>query len=624
VARDEEATVNPADATEVAPAPDTPLLDTLSEPSMLRRLDHRQLARLATEIRQFLVRSVSRTGGHLGPNLGLVELTMAVHRTFDSPRDSIVFDTGHQAYVHKLITGRAAAFPTLRQRHGLSGFPSRRESPHDVVENSHASTGLAYADGLAKARRLTGDGDRPVVVVLGDGALTGGMAWEGLNNLGGTQLPVVVVLNDNQRSYDPTVGGVARHLRALRTEPRQPGQSIFEQLGFDYVGPVDGHDLVALEAALETAKQARRPSVVHAVTVKGRGHEPAEQDPVDCYHSIGPASALSATLPPRSWTSVVGEELEALMASDPRVVCLTAAMQAPLGLARIAERFPDRTYDVGIAEQHAVTSAAGLAMAGLHPVVVMHSSFLNRAFDQFLMDVALHGCAVTVVLDRAGITGEDGPSHHGMWDLSILQPVPGLRMAAPRDTETLRAGLREAVNSPGPTLLRIPKASGPDRLPAQRTLGTVDVLRSGGDVLLVAVGSMCVAALGAAELLEAYGVDVGVCHPRWVRPVPAELVSMAADHRLVVTVEDGCRVGGFGAAYAQQVAYAAIGVPVVNLGIPAAFIDHGRRGDLLAELRLDGAGVAAAVAEHLTNRGLFQGASAHLGFNSTGKRGFSE
>ncbi|MBW4717507.1 1-deoxy-D-xylulose-5-phosphate synthase [Saccharothrix obliqua] len=581
----------------------TPLLRDITDPRRLKEVPPDRLPAVAAEIRDFLVREVCGRGGHLGPNLGVVELTIALHRVFDSPTDRIVFDTGHQSYVHKILTGRQAAFATLRTAGGLSGYPMRAESAHDHVENSHASTALSYADGLVKAQRLRGEAHRRVVAVIGDGALTGGLAWEALNNLarGG---PVVVVLNDNGRSYDPTVGGLADHLTALRAG-RGDGPNVFQQLGFTYVGPVDGHDVTAVEEACRVAVRADRPVVVHCVTEKGRGYAPAEQDEEDRMHGIGvldPGTGRPVRAGGPTWTSAFGAELAGIGARRPDVVALTAAMLRPVGLAEFARRFPERVFDVGIAEQHAVTSAAGLAMGGLHPVVCLYATFLNRAVDQVLMDVALHRLPVTFVLDRAGVTGPDGPSHHGVWDLALLSAVPGIRVAAPRDATRLAELLRAAVStSDGPTVVRFPKAGvGPD-VPALNRLDGMDVLHRSRslplDVLLVAGGAPAAVAVRAAELLSDAGVGVTVVDPRWLLPVNPTLVHLASRHRLVITVEDGVRTGGAGAALAQACADARVTTPVHNLGLPTAFLDHGERSDILAEHGLTAESIARVALE---------------------------
>jgi 1-deoxy-D-xylulose-5-phosphate synthase len=615
------------------------LLRSLRTPDDLKALPAEQLPTLAAEIRDALVTSVARTGGHLGPNLGAVELTIALHRVFDSPREPIVFDTGHQSYVHKMLTGRVEDFTRLRQRDGLSGYPSRAESEHDWVENSHASTSLSYADGLAKAFAVRGE-QRPVVAVIGDGALTGGMAWEALNNIAGAQdRPVVIVVNDNGRSYSPTIGGVADALATLRLRPgyeqallqvrqslhRAPvvgsalydalhaikkglkdvlsPQGMFEDLGLKYLGPVDGHDVRAMESALRRARSFGGPVIVHAVTTKGFGYPPAETDQIDAWHATGvfdPDSGASAVIAGRDWTTAFSDELVRIGAERSDVVAITAAMLHPTGLAAFAERFPERTYDVGIAEQHALTSAAGLAMGGLHPVVAVYSTFLNRAFDQLLMDVALHRQPVTVVLDRAGVTGSDGASHNGMWDMSILSVVPGLRLAAPRDEATLREALREAVEvTDGPSVVRFPKGTPPVDIPSLERRGPVDVLRRGErpEVLLVAVGSMVPMCLAAAERAADHGIEVTVVDPRWVLPVSRELVALADGFRLVVTVEDGGRAGGVGTTLTQALQDRGIDVPVRALGLPQQFLQHGSVGQVLADAGLTEQDVARRIAE---------------------------
>jgi 1-deoxy-D-xylulose-5-phosphate synthase len=573
------------------------LLDTVACPADLRALPESALPALAAEIRERLIESVRRTGGHLGPNLGVVELTIALHRVFDSPRDAIVWDTGHQAYVHKMLTGRADRLDGLRQRGGLSGYPSRAESDHDLIENSHASTALSYLDGLAKAFALCGASDRAAVAVVGDGALTGGMCWEALNNIAAARhRPVVIVLNDNGRSYAPTAGALGHHLAKLRAGA---GLSLFEQLGIGYVGPVDGHDTAAVEAALRKARDLGTPTVVHCVTRKGFGHPPAEADEADRMHSIGPAVPAGAAKP-ASWTEVFAAEMVAIGAERHDVVALSAAMLGPTGLQAFADRYPDRAFDVGIAEQHAVTSAAGLAMGGLHPVVCIYSTFLNRALDQVLMDVALHGLPVTFVLDRAGITGSDGPSHHGMWDLSLLGMVPGMRVAAPRDGRQLRLELREAVNhADGPSTVRFPKADVGPELPAVGRLGSADVLCAAddADLLLIAAGATAGPALAAAGDLRRAGHAVTVVDPRWLLPVDPALVAAAAGHEHVVTVEDNGEHGGYGDAFARAVRAAGVTVPMRTLALPQRFLAHGSRGGILSDQGLDGRGIAAAVLE---------------------------
>jgi 1-deoxy-D-xylulose-5-phosphate synthase len=586
----------------------SPLLYPANGSADLRTLGPEQLADLAGQIRALLVDTVCATGGHLGSNLGMVEITLALHRVFDSPRDVILFDIGHQAYVHKILTGRSADFRTLRQKGGLSGYLSRAESAHDVIENSHASTVLAYADGIARAQRLRGETGRQVVAVIGDGALTGGMAYEGLNNIGGAGHPnLIVVLNDNGRSYSPTVGGLADHLRMLRNQNLENRgmvpRSMFENLGLHYLGPVDGHDLAAVENALARARTIDAPVVVHCVTVKGRGYPPAEADEADCLHGVGvvdPRTGWPVSAPEPSWTSVFGETITDLAATRSDLVCLTGAMLQPVGLQELATKWPDRVLDVGIAEQHAVTCAAGLAAAGMHPVVCLYATFLNRAFDQALMDVALHRLPVTFVLDRAGITGPDGPSHHGVWDISTFAPVPGIRIAAPRDPARLRELLREAVDDRTcPTLVRFPKANASKDIDALSRIEGIDVLhrtpRRPLDVLLIAVGVMAQPCLEAAAELNGNGVGVTVVDPRWVVPVHSTLVHLAARHRLAVTVEDGSRAGGVGSLIAQACADASTGTPVHNLGLPRVFIEHGRRDELLADHGLTAEGITRCV-----------------------------
>jgi 1-deoxy-D-xylulose-5-phosphate synthase len=582
------------------------LLDRIGSPLDLAGLLPAELRALAEEIRQFLIGSVCANGGHLGPNLGVVELTIALHRAFESPRDRILWDTGHQAYVHKILTGRAAGFATLRRRGGLSGYPSRAESPHDLIENSHASGVLCWADGLARADQLRGERDRRVVAVIGDGAMCGGMAWEALNNLAAAQdRPVVVVLNDNQRSYSPTIGGLANHLADLRAIGSVPGvltpENLFESLGLIYLGPVDGHDIPQVEAALRQAAALRRPVLVHVLTEKGRGYQHAEGDDVHKMHAVpvthaGTGRPAAAARP--DWTGVFAEEMVRIGADRPDVVGITAAMPNPVGLDRFGAAYPDRLFDVGIAEQHAVASAAGLAAGGMHPVVAIYSTFLNRAFDQVLLDVAMHRAPVTFVLDRAGITGDDGASHNGMWDLPILQVVPGLRIAAPRDGGQLRAQLREAVAvEDGPTALRFPKGALGRDVPAVGRAGGADVLRlsSSRDVLIVSVGAMAETCLEVADRLARLGLGATVVDPRWVKPLDPVLVDLAAGHRLVVTVEDCARAGGVGAVLAHALQDADILVPLRSFGIPERFLAHGTRAEILAELGLTPAPICAEI-----------------------------
>ena len=579
-----------------------PVLPRVTGPADLRALSLRELTALACEIRAFLVDRVCRTGGHLGPNLGVVELTIALHRVFESPRDRIVFDTGHQSYVHKVLTGRQAGFDRLRQAGGLSGYPSRTESDHDTVENSHASTALSYADGLAKGFALRDQSHRKVVAVVGDGALTGGMCWEALNNLGsGSGVPVVVVLNDNGRSYAPTGGGLADHLTGLREPGRSHAQSnIFRALGLAYLGPVDGHDIAAVEDALRSAAALNRSVVVHCVTRKGMGYPHAETDEADCMHAVGvidPMTGKPTSVPPVGWTSVFAEEMVAIAHQQPEVVAVTASMLRPTGLLAFSRAFPARVFDVGIAEQHAVTSAAGLAMAGLHPVVAVYASFLTRAMDQVLMDVALHRLPVTFVLARAGVTGPDGASHHGVWDLALLAAVPGLRTAVPRDPDRLRELLRNVITTTtGPTALRFPKATAGDNIPAVDHVDGLDVLRiaPGADVLLVGLGPLAGACMEAADVLAGRGIQAAVVDPRWATPVNPRLVELARAYRLTVTVEDNVRTGGFGAVLTQHVAECGSG-RVRVLALPDRFLPHASRRALLARAGLDAAGIVRAV-----------------------------
>ncbi|WP_326810464.1 1-deoxy-D-xylulose-5-phosphate synthase [Streptomyces scopuliridis] len=614
------------------------LLTRIRGPRDLDRLGPEQLEQLAGEIRSFLVEEVSKTGGHLGPNLGVVELTIALHRVFDSPKDKVLFDTGHQSYVHKLLTGRQD-FSKLKSKGGLSGYPSRAESEHDIIENSHASTVLGWADGLAKANEVLKKHDH-VVAVTGDGALTGGMAWEALNNIAAAKdRPLVIVVNDNERSYAPTIGGLANHLATLRTTDgyerflargkeildRTPvvgrplydtlhgakkglkdfiaPQGMFEDLGLKYVGPIDGHDIGALESALQRAKRFGGPVIVHCITEKGRGYKPAEQDEADHFHGIGPIhpdTGLPIAAAGMDWTSVFGEEMVKLGHERDDIVAITAAMLQPVGLEKFAKAFPGRVYDVGIAEQHGAVSAAGLATGGVHPVFAVYATFLNRAFDQVLMDVALHRCGVTFVLDRAGITGTDGASHNGMWDMSILQCVPGLRIAAPRDADQVRAQLREAVEvEDAPTVVRFSKGAVGPAVAAVGRVGGMDVLRrteeGTADVLLVSVGALAPMCLDIADLLDKQGITTTVVDPRWVKPVDEALAPLAEQHRVVVTVEDNSRVGGVGSAVAQALRDAGVDVPLRDFGIPPRFLDHASRKEVMAEIGLTAPDIARQV-----------------------------
>ncbi|WP_103536141.1 1-deoxy-D-xylulose-5-phosphate synthase [Streptomyces sp. SM11] len=614
------------------------LLTRIKGPRDLDRLSLGELEQLAEEIRTFLVDAVSKTGGHLGPNLGVVELTIALHRVFESPSDKVLWDTGHQAYVHKLLTGRQD-FSRLKSKGGLSGYPSRAESEHDIIENSHASGVLGWADGLAKANEVLKKDDH-VVAVIGDGALTGGMAWEALNNIAAAKdRPLVIVVNDNERSYAPTIGGLANHLATLRTTDgyerflargkdileRTPvvgrplyetlhgakkglkdfiaPQGMFEDLGLKYVGPIDGHDIEALESALQRAKRFGGPVIVHCLTEKGRGYTPALQDEADRFHAVGkihPDTGLPISTSGLDWTSVFGEEMLKLGQEREDIVAITAAMLQPVGLGKFEAAFPDRIYDVGIAEQHGAVSAAGLATGGLHPVFAVYATFLNRAFDQVLMDVALHKCGVTFVLDRAGITGTDGASHNGMWDMSILQCVPTLRIAAPRDADQVRAQLREAVAvDDAPTVVRFSKGAVGPAVKAVGKAGGMDILREPKavrpDVLVVSVGALAPMCLEIADLLDAQGISSTVVDPRWVKPVDEALAPLAERHRVVVTVEDNSRAGGVGSAVAQALRDAGVDVPLRDFGIPPVFLDHASRGEVMAEIGLTAPDIARQV-----------------------------
>lgn len=616
------------------------MLEQIRGPADLQHLSQTQLTDLAGEIRQFLINKVAATGGHLGPNLGVVELTLALHRVFDSPHDPIIFDTGHQAYVHKMITGRVTDFDTLRKRGGLSGYPSRSESVHDWVESSHASSALSYADGLAKAFELHGHRNRHVVAVVGDGALTGGMCWEALNNIAAAARPVVIVVNDNGRSYAPTIGGFANHLSVLRLQPGYERlldrgrtalrgmpvigeycyqfmhsikagvkdalspQVMFADLGLKYVGPIDGHDECAVENALRHARGFNAPVIVHVVTRKGMGYAPAENDAAEQMHSCGvidPRTGLATKSAAPGWTSIFSESLIEQAAKRRDVVAITAAMPGPTGLSAFGERFPDRLFDVGIAEQHALTSAAGLAMGGMHPVVAIYSTFLNRAFDQIMMDVALHRLPVTMVLDRAGVTGSDGASHNGMWDLSMLNIVPGIRVAAPRDAQRLREELGEALDiNDGPTAIRFPKDEVGQDIPAVERISGVDVLARpvsglGDDVLLVAIGPFARMALGVAERLRNQGIGVTVVDPRWVLPLPDAVGPLASSHKLVVTLEDNGVRGGVGSAVSAALRASEIDVPCRDVGVPQVFHEHASRAEVLAGIGLTEQDVARQI-----------------------------
>ncbi|MGW5383922.1 1-deoxy-D-xylulose-5-phosphate synthase [Nocardia sp. NPDC003963] len=579
------------------------LLESLRGPHDLSALAVEQLSDLAAEIRERLISTVTETGGHLGASLGTVELTIALHRVFCSPADKLIWDTGHQTYAHKLLTGRAEEFHSLRTAGGLSGYPSRAESEHDVVENSHASGSLAWAYGVAAALALRGETDRRVVAVIGDGALTGGVAFEGLNNLGATTLPAIIVANDNALSYDPTAGAIGAHLAQLRNNDKPGTDNVFTALGFAYLGPVDGHDIAATIEVLQAAADLARPTVVHLVTEKGRGYPPAAQY-ADRMHACGVVDRVTGRprqVGPRTWTDVFETELAALADSRPEIVAATAAMRLPTGLGAMSRAHPERVFDSGIAEQHLLASAAGMASSGLHPVVAMYSTFFSRSLDQAIYDIGLHQLPVTIVLDRAGITGPDGPSHHGVYDLALLSCVPGIRIACPRDPARLRALLAEATTISGPTALRFPKANaGPD-IAAETQIGGVDILyrsphrRDEPDVLLVCIGATAAACLDAAAELTADGIATTVADPRWVMPINPALTVLAAHHRAVVCVEDGIRDGGIGSRLSSTLAeHCRPDTPMRALGIPTEFIGHGSRAQLLAHCGLTGSGIAAA------------------------------
>ena len=603
------------------------MLESINGPADLRGLSHEQLTELSAEIRQFLITKVSKTGGHLGPNLGVVELTIAIHRTFDSPKDVVLFDTGHQSYVHKILTGRADQFDGLRQRGGIAGYPNRAESEHDVIENSHASTALSWGDGISRGFAITNQRDRSVVVVVGDGALTGGMSWEALNNIAASnERNLVVIVNDNERSYSPTIGGLATYLATLRvtrgyekfldwgkevlTNTPVVGnpiyetlhgmkkgikdiiapQGMFEDLGLKYVGPIDGHDLVAMERALIQAKEFGQPVLVHVITEKGKGHQPAVADQAEKFHAVGvvdPETGTPLGKSTTSWTNIFSEEMLAIGEEREDIVALTAAMLGPTGLDKFQEKFPARTIDVGIAEQHAVTSAAGLAFTGLHPVIAVYSTFLNRAFDQLLLDVALHKAGVTFVLDRSGITGDDGPSHHGIWDLALTGIIPTMRVAAPRDASRLRETLREALDvSDAPTAIRFPKGAVSKDIPAFERRDGVDVLYRGesADVLLVSIGAMAAIAVEAASQAYREGVGVTVIDPRWVKPIPESLITMARRYKSVVVLEDGIKHAGIASSISEAFREAGLSIAIHSIGIPLEFIEHSKRSEILDDL----------------------------------------
>ena len=616
------------------------MIEQIKSPKDLAALSPAELIALADEIRTFLIDKVSKTGGHLGPNLGVVELTIAIHRTFDSPKDVVLFDTGHQSYVHKILTGRSEGFDLLRQKGGLSGYPSRAESEHDVIENSHASTALSWGDGISRGFSLTGQSDRHVVVVVGDGALTGGMSWEALNNIATAKdRNLVIVVNDNERSYSPTIGGMATYLSTLRVTrgyekfldwgkdvlQRTPvvggpiydtlhgmkkgikdiiaPQGMFEDLGLKYMGPVDGHDIAAMERALQKAKAFGAPVILHAITEKGRGYAPALEDEAEKFHAVGivdPETGLPLAKGVTTWTSVFADELVKQGEIHKNLIAITAAMLGPTGLDKFADRFPDRTIDVGIAEQHAVTSAAGLAFAGMHPVVAVYATFLNRAFDQVLLDVALHKAGVTFVLDRAGITGDDGASHNGIWDLALTGIIPTMHVAAPRDGARLREVLAESIQiTDAPSMLRYPKGEVIADIPAFERRDGIDVLYRGesADVLLVSVGAMAAMAVEAASQAYREGVGVTVIDPRWIKPLPQSLVTMATRYKSVVVLEDGIRHGGIASTISEMFRDAGLQVPIHSIGVPLTFLEHAKRGQILSELGITAQQISLSIVE---------------------------
>ena len=611
----------------------------IQSPDELRGMSPAELNQLASDIRQFLIEKVSRTGGHLGPNLGVVELTIAVHRVFQSPRDVVLFDTGHQSYVHKILTGRADQFDLLRQRDGISGYPNRRESEHDVIENSHASTALSWADGVSRGFSLTGQSQRHVVAVVGDGALTGGMSWEALNNLSPeSDRNLVIVVNDNERSYSPTIGGLATYLTTLRASKEYERilgrgkrmlhntpvvgkyiygtlhgmkkgikdmvapQGMFEDLGFKYLGPIDGHDIVAMEKTLQMAKEFGSPVIVHAITEKGRGYTPALEDIAEKFHAVGsvdPVTGKPVKASAPSWTNAFSEEITQIGRENSRVVAITAAMLGPTGLDKFSQSFPERTIDVGIAEQHAVTSAAGLAYAGMHPVIAIYSTFLNRAFDQLLLDVALHNAGVTFVLDRAGITGDDGPSHHGIWDLALTGIVPNMRVGAPRDGARLKEILRGCVEiTNAPSMVRFPKGAVPADIPALERVSGVDVLHRGASkkVLLISVGAMAGMALEVAQLAQAQGIEITVVDPVWVKPISPAVIALCADYETVVVIEDGIKHAGIASAISETLREAGSNCSLHSIGVPLEFIEHSKRNEILDDLEITPAAIVQQIA----------------------------
>jgi len=611
----------------------------IQSPDELRAMSPEELTALAADIREFLIEKVSRTGGHLGPNLGVVELTIAIHRVFQSPRDIVLFDTGHQSYVHKILTGRADQFDLLRQRDGISGYPNRRESEHDVIENSHASTALSWADGVSRGFSLTGQPDRHVVAVVGDGALTGGMSWEALNNLSPeSDRNLVIVVNDNERSYSPTIGGLATYLTTLRASKEYERilsrckrmlhntpfvgkyiygtlhgikkgmkdmlapQGMFEDLGFKYLGPIDGHDIEAMEKTLQMAKEFGSPVIVHAITEKGRGYKPALDDEAEKFHAVGivdpvTGKPLKASAP--SWTNVFSEEITQIGRENSKVVAITAAMLGPTGLDKFAQNFPDRTIDVGIAEQHAVTSAAGLAYAGVHPVIAIYSTFLNRAFDQLLLDVALHNAGVTFVLDRAGITGDDGPSHHGIWDLALTGIVPHMHVGAPRDGARLKELLRQCIAiDNAPSMIRFPKGAIPADIAALERVDGIDVLHRGGtnQVLVISIGSMASMALEVAQLAHQQSIEITVIDPLWVKPMSSNVTALCAKYSTVVVMEDGIKHAGIASTISESLREAGSQCSVHSIGVPLEFIEHSKRNEILEDLKITPAAIVQQIA----------------------------
>jgi 1-deoxy-D-xylulose-5-phosphate synthase len=604
----------------------------------LQEMSPAQLKDLAADIRVFLIEKVSKTGGHLGPNLGVVEMTIAIHRAFESPKDIVLFDTGHQSYVHKILTGRAHQFDLLRQRSGISGYPNRRESEHDVIENSHASTALSWADGISRGFSLSGQSDRHVVAVVGDGALTGGMSWEALNNLSPeSERNLVIVVNDNERSYSPTIGGLATYLttlRASREYERILGrgkrmlhntpvvgkyiygtlhglkkgikdmvapQGMFEDLGFKYLGPIDGHDIAAMEKTLHMAKEFGAPVIVHAITEKGRGYTPAIEDIAEKFHAVGivdpvTGKPLKASAP--SWTNVFSEEITAIGRENSKIVAITAAMLGPTGLDKFAQNFPERTIDVGIAEQHAVTSAAGLAYAGMHPVIAIYSTFLNRAFDQLLLDVALHKAGVTFVLDRAGITGDDGPSHHGIWDLALTGIVPNMHVGAPRDGARLKEILRSCIAiSDAPSMVRFPKGAVPADISALERVDGIDILHKGTtqQVLIISVGSMAGMAIEVAQLAQTQSIEITVVDPLWVKPIPNALLNMCANYSTVIVMEDGIKHAGIASTISEALRESGSNCSLHSIGVPLEFIEHSKRAEILEDISITPAAIVQQI-----------------------------